>query len=203
MKILRRWAGLRPEWAALLRANRGAGRTAADISKGRQPQSSNRELTRRPYRVQRTENLTAKQDDRGRGRTEPVAAGVLELDQDQAKVVLAALEDAAVPDPGQIRHSDTPEPSEHVPATEPDTSQYVPPEVYNCMGDDAHQVNHPGYDLYGQPYTSAKRQALLAESPADAQADRGSGDQRIASESAAGDHQGKARNYQPDREAGE
>jgi hypothetical protein len=92
MKILRHWFGPRPAWAAPGRANRGAGSKAAAITEGQRPPSADHELT---GQGQHDENLAVMLDDRHRVRIEPEAARGLELEQDQAKVVLAALEDAA------------------------------------------------------------------------------------------------------------
>jgi hypothetical protein len=92
MKIFHRWVGPRPAWAAPDRANRDFSSKAAAIPEGQRLPSADHELT---GQGQHDEKLAVMLDDRHRVRTEPDAARGLKLDQDQAKVVLAALEDAA------------------------------------------------------------------------------------------------------------
>ena len=95
MKILRRWAGQRPAWAAPVRANRDVGSKTTGIPEGQRRRSANRELTSTKFQKHYDEQPTAKLDDRDRRGTEPAATRGLELYQEHAKVVLAALEDAA------------------------------------------------------------------------------------------------------------
>jgi hypothetical protein len=92
MRIFRRWVGPRPASAAPGRANRGADSKAAAIPEGQRLPSASHELT---GQGRHDEKLAVMLNDRHPVRTEPDAARGLDLDHEQAKVVLAALEDAA------------------------------------------------------------------------------------------------------------
>jgi hypothetical protein len=87
MKIFRRWAGPRPACAAPGRANRNVGPKMAGIPEGQRLPSADHEPTGPGHN---DEKLAVTLDDCHRLRTEPDAARGLKLDQEQAKVVLAA-----------------------------------------------------------------------------------------------------------------